>query len=60
MLISSVALQWVAFGAGAAGTALWATKKTWRGYPLEGYFWIASGVLWSSFALSNGYGGLVA
>ena len=60
MLFSSEALQWVAFCAGAAGTALWATKKTWRGHPLEGYFWVASGVMWSSFALSNGYDGLAA
>lgn len=53
-------LEWSAFGIGTIGTVLWARGFKWNGRPVEGWFWLASALLWIWFAISHSHEGLAA
>ena len=53
-------LEWAAFSIGTIGTICWALGYKWRGYPVEGWFWLLSALLWIWFALLSKHNGLAA
>ncbi len=48
--ISSVSLDWLAFGLGTIGTVVWISDR-FKG--LEGAFWLLSGILWIFYAVQT-------
>lgn len=60
MIETGVLIEWMAFGVGTVGTVLWALGVKWNDKPLEGWFWLASALLWIVFATLNGHQGLAA
>ena len=53
-------LEWSAFSVGTIGTLFWAAGWKWRGRSVEGWFWLASALLWIWFAIINHHAGLAA
>lgn len=53
-----IALEWGAFILGTIGTVCWAKGATYKNKPIEGWFWLFSGLLWIIFALSQKHFGL--
>jgi hypothetical protein len=56
----SEVLEWAAFGIGTIGTVMWALGLKWNGKPIEGWFWLASALIWIVFAMVNDHNGLAA
>jgi len=51
-------LEWSAFTVGTIGTLFWAKGARFKDKPVEGWFWLISGILWIVFAVSKGHYGL--
>jgi hypothetical protein len=58
--MSSFALEWIAFFLGTVGTIFWATGRKFKGKSLEGWFWLASALVWIAFSIKESKYGLVA
>ena len=58
--LKSTHLEWMAFSIGTIGTILWALGFKYKGRPLEGWFWLASSILWIWFSYINGHKGLAS
>lgn len=52
-------VEWSAFFFGIIGSLFWATGYKWRGFQLEGYFWLVSSVLWVYFSIVEAHAGLM-
>ena len=58
--MSTEFIEWAAFAVGTIGTIAWAIGIKYKGRAVEGWFWLASALLWIWFAVLSGHKALAA